>query len=90
MTRSNPENSQFWQYRTTHNCACKVIEEQILWGPAGCRVWLLNQDAVVWVPRSALRPLSSELQPDVEAHRIGYGAAAAEVAEIIGWQHWRI
>jgi len=36
-----------WQYSTVHNSACKVIEEQALWGQTACRVWLPNQDAVV-------------------------------------------
>jgi len=72
-----------WLYSSIHNCACKVIEEQTLWGQTICRVWLPNQDAVVRVPRSALRPLNSSLQPDVEAHRIGYIAAAAKIAEVL-------
>jgi len=32
-----------WQYSTVHNSACKVIEEQTLWGQTVCRVWLPNQ-----------------------------------------------
>ena len=36
--------SQEWQYSTVHNSACKVIEEQTLWGQTVCRVWLPNQD----------------------------------------------
>lgn len=72
-----------WQYSTVHNSACKVIEEQTLWGQAVCRVWLPNQDAVVRVPRSALRPLSADLQPEIEAGRIAYVAAAAKVAEVL-------
>lgn len=72
-----------WQYSTTHNSACKVIEVQTLWGQTVCRVWLPNQDAVVRVPRSALRPLSADLQPEIEAGRIAYVAAAAKVAEVL-------
>lgn len=74
---------QEWQYSTVHNSACKVIEEQTLWGQTVCRVWLPNQDAVVRVPRSALRPLSADLQPEIEAGRIAYVAAAAKVAEVL-------
>jgi len=33
-----------WQYSNVHNSACKVIEEQTLWGQTVCRVWLPNQD----------------------------------------------
>lgn len=72
-----------WQYSTVHNSACKVIEEETLWGQTLCRVWLPNQDAVVRVPRSALRPLSADLQPEIEAGRIAFVAAAAKVAEVL-------
>lgn len=72
-----------WQYSTVYNSACKVIEEQTLWGQTVCRVWLPNQDAVVRVPRSALRPLSADLRPEIEAGRIAYVAAAAKVAEVL-------
>ena len=72
-----------WQYSTVHNSACKIIEEQTLWGQTVCRVWLPNQDAVVRVPRSTLRPLSADLQPEIEAARIAYVAAAAKVAEVL-------
>ena len=65
-----------WQYSTVHNSACKVIEEQTLWGQTVCRVWLPNQDAVLRVPRSNLRP-------EIEAGRIAYVAAAAKVAEVL-------
>ncbi|CDQ10173.1 Virulence associated protein [Acidithiobacillus ferrivorans] len=76
-------NQNVWQYSTVHNSACKVIEEQTLWGQTVCRVWLPNQDAVVRVPRSALRPLNADLQPEIEAGRIAYVAAAAKVAEVL-------
>ena len=72
-----------WQYSTVHNSACKVIEEQTLWGQTVCRVWLPNQDAVVRLPRSALRPLNADLQPEIEAGRIAYVVAAAKVAEVL-------
>ncbi len=72
-----------WQYSTLHNSPCKVIEEQNLWGNIVYRIWLPNQDTVVRVPQSALRPLSSELQPEIEANRIAYVAAAAKVAEVL-------
>lgn len=54
-----------------------------MWGQTVCHVWLPNQDAVVRIPCSALRPLSAELNPDIEAHRIGYISAAAKVAEVL-------
>ena len=76
-------SENIWQFSTIHNSACKVIEEQALWGQTVCRVWLPNQDAIVRVPITALRPLSADLQPDVEAGRITYVAAAAKVAEVL-------
>lgn len=39
-------SENIWQYSTVHNSACKVIEEQTLWGQTVCCVWLPNQDAV--------------------------------------------
>ena len=75
-------NSSIWQYSTDHNSACKVIEEQTLWGQAVCRVWLPNQDAMVRVPKSALQPLAS-CPLSLTTHHIAYVAAAAKVAEVI-------
>ncbi|AEH61152.1 helicase domain protein [Methanosalsum zhilinae DSM 4017] len=72
-----------WQYSTIHNSPCKVIEEQNLWGNIVYRIWLPNQDTVVRVPQSALRPLTAEIQPEIEANRITYVAAAAKVAEVL-------
>lgn len=34
----------FWQCSTIHNYACKVIEEQTLWGQTVCRVRLPSRD----------------------------------------------
>lgn len=83
MTPADSLDPHSWQYSTFHNSHCKVIEEQTLWGQTVCRVWLPNQDAVVRVPRSALRPLNADLQPEIEAGRIAYVAAAAKVAEVL-------
>ena len=71
-----------WQYSTVHNSSCKVTEEQSLWGQTVRRVWLPNQDAIVRVPHSALRSLSTDLRPEIEARRIAYMAAAAKEAEV--------
>ena len=71
------------QYSTVPNSACQVIGGQTRWGQTGCRVWVPNQDAVVRVTRSDLLPLSADLQPEIEAGRIAYVAAAAKVAEVL-------
>ena len=72
-----------WHYSTIHHCACQIIEEQTLWGQTVCRIWLPNQDAVVRVPRAALRPFAAALNPTLETQRIVYVAAAAKVAEVL-------
>lgn len=72
-----------WQYNTIHNCICKVIEEQTLWGQTVCRVWLPASDAVVKIPGSALSPINEEIHPENERHRISYIATAAKVADVL-------
>ena len=72
-----------WLFCITHNCPCRVLDEETLWGQVVCRVWLPSQDAVVRVPKVALRPLTDDQSPDTEAFRIGYVAAAAKVAEVL-------
>jgi superfamily II DNA or RNA helicase len=68
-----------WQYSTIHNCACKVIEAQTLWGETTCRVWLPSRDSVVRIPAARLKSLESAGtgSPD----DIAYVAAAARVAD---------
>lgn len=75
--------NNIWQYSTTHNCACKIIEEQVLWGQKICRIWLPGQNAVVRVPRITLKSLAAESHPDIEQSHIAYVAAAAKVAEVL-------
>lgn len=72
-----------WQYSTIHNSPCKVIEKQNLWGQTICRIWLPGSDAVVKVPQKSLQSLSVDLQPEIEADRVVYIAAAAKVAEAL-------
>ncbi|MEP2610246.1 MAG: DEAD/DEAH box helicase, partial [Cyclobacteriaceae bacterium] len=72
-----------WEFSTIHSQTCKVIEEHTLWGQTVCRVWLPDQDTVVRVPRSALRPLNAVLDSEIDAAGIGYIAAAAKVAEVL-------
>lgn len=71
-----------WQYSTVHNSACKVIEEQTLWGQTVCRVWLPNSDSVVRISASGLIPLASRPSSLTTDH-IAYVAAAAKVAEVL-------
>jgi hypothetical protein len=61
-----------WQYSTVHNSVCKIIEEQTLLGQTVCRIWLPNQNAVVRVPRFPLRPLTANLQAEIDAGCIAY------------------
>ncbi|MBM9518328.1 DEAD/DEAH box helicase family protein [Desulforhopalus vacuolatus] len=71
-----------WQYSTLHKSACKVVDEQTLWGQTVCRVWLPNQDAVVRVPQSDLTSLSTH-HSSLTTHYIAYISAAAKVAEVL-------
>ncbi len=72
-----------WQYSSSHNSTCKIIEEQMLWGQIICRIWLPHQDAVVRVPKSTLKPLTTESHPEIAQAHIAYVAAAAKVAEVL-------
>lgn len=75
--------SSEWKYSTIHNSPCKVIEKQSLWGQTICRIWLPGSDAVVKVPQKSLQSLAIDLQPEIEADRVVYIAAAAKVAEAL-------
>jgi len=59
------------------------LEETTLWGRTMCRVWLPTSDAVVRVPKTDLSPFSSELVPDIEAHRLRYVASAARINDVL-------
>jgi len=71
-----------WKYSTIHKCACKVVDEQTLWGQTVCRVWLPNKDAVVRVSASVLTELAIHPTPLI-SHHIAYITAAAKVAEVL-------
>ncbi len=83
MTDKNTISHPSWMHSTIHNTNCKVIEEQILWGRAVCRVWLPSSDAVVKVPRESLKPIGLDLDPGIEKARIVYIASAARVADVL-------
>lgn len=72
-----------WKYSTIHKSACKVVDEQTLWGQTVCRIWLPNQNTVVRVPRLDLQSLTAGQHPKLETHRIAYISAAAKVAEVL-------
>lgn len=72
-----------WKYSTIHKSACKIIDEQTMWGQTICRVWLPDSDAIVKVPSSALQDLSHDINPENESNRIAYVAAATKVAEVL-------
>ncbi len=71
-----------WRYSTIHKSACKVVDEQTLWGQTVCRIWLPNQDAVVRVPQSDLCELGT-LNSEPGTHHILHVSAAAKVAEVL-------
>lgn len=52
-----------WKYSTIHKSACKVVDEQTLWGQTVCRVWLPNQDEK---NRTEVKVLRTEQRQDEE------------------------
>lgn len=70
-----------WQYSTIHDCACKVIKTQTLWGERICRVWLPGSDSVVRIPAANLKPV--ENAGTGTADGIAYVAVAARVADAL-------
>ena len=75
--------NNLWKYSTLHNCLCKVIDKQTLWGQTICRVWLPNHDAVVKLPFSALSPIDSGLNPELQSQLISYISSAAKISELL-------
>lgn len=75
------EHHQDWQYSTIHDSACKIIEENTLWGQTICCVWLPGHDSMVRIPASRLKSLESAGpgSPD----NIAYMAAAARVTDAL-------
>jgi len=71
-----------WQYSTIHDCICKVIESQTLWGETTCRVWLPGSDSAVRIPAANLKPLDDAAATGTPAG-ITYVAAAARVADAL-------
>ena len=61
--------SKKWKYSTIHKSACKVIDEQTLWGQMVCRACLPYQDAVVRVPQLDLTKLKTQ-NPELKTHQI--------------------
>ena len=72
-----------WKYSNLHKSICKIIDQQTLWGQTVCRIWLPDKDTVVRVPQSDLQSVMTDLNPEIEAHRIAYISAAAKVAEVL-------
>lgn len=76
-------NNSLWQYSTIHKTNCKVLEEQVLWNKAVCRVWLPSTGAVVKVPKESLQAIDLNPDPNIETARICYVASAAKVADVL-------
>ncbi len=70
-----------WQYSTIHDCICKVIETQTLWGDTTCRAWLPGPDSVVRIPAANLKPLEDAATGTPAG--ITYVAVAARVADAL-------
>jgi len=71
-----------WKYCMIHKSACKIVDEQTLWGQTVYRVWLPNQNAIVRIAASDLSELKTE-NFELGIHHIAYISAAAKVAEVL-------
>ena len=72
-----------WQYSTTYNSQCKVLDTQTLWAQTICRVWLPDSDTIVKVPCDSLQPIEINIDREKEVNRIFYISSAAKIAQAI-------
>lgn len=72
-----------WQYSTTYNIACKVLDTQTLWDQTICRIWLPDSDTVVKVPFYSLMPIKIDIDTYKEVNKILYISSAAKIAQAI-------
>jgi superfamily II DNA or RNA helicase len=72
-----------WQYSTTYNIACKVLDTQTLWNQTICRIWLPDSDTVVKVPFDSLMPIKIDIDTHKEVNKILYISSATKIAQAI-------
>jgi len=72
-----------WQYSTTYNSSCKVLDTHTLWGQTTCRVWLPDSDTIVKVPCDSLQPIEINIDTEKEVSRIFYISSAAKIAQAV-------
>jgi len=72
-----------WQYSTTHNSPCKVLDTQTLWDQTICRIWLPDSDTFVKVSCDSLQPLEIEIDTNKEVNKILYISSAAKIAQVV-------
>jgi len=70
-----------WVYSIKHGQVCRVIESEMLWGKATCRIWIPSQDAVVRVRAEQLKRPDEALVQRPEA--VSYVVTAARVADAL-------
>jgi len=72
-----------WQYSTTYNSPCKILDTQTLWGQTICHIWLPDSDTVVKVPCDSLRDLEIDIDAEKEVSKILYISSAAKIAQAV-------
>lgn len=72
-----------WQYSTTYDSSCKVLDTQSLWGQTICRIWLPDSDTIVKVPCDSLQPIELDIDYDKEVNKILYISSAAKIAQAV-------
>ncbi len=72
-----------WQYSTTHNSSCKVLDTQTLWDQSICRIWLPDSDTIVKVPCDSLQSIEVEIDIKKEVNKILYISSGAKIAQAV-------
>lgn len=78
-----PVQDEKWRFSLRHNAACKIVEEEVLWGHTILTIWLPNQNIMDRVLSADLRPLDESDDNKKTAAYIEYVSAAAKVAEVM-------
>ncbi|MBF0322401.1 MAG: DEAD/DEAH box helicase, partial [Magnetococcales bacterium] len=76
---SHPQDD--WRWHMDSRQVCRIIDKQRLWGELFCRIWLPNQEAILRVPATRLKPLDET--PVSSKDHLTYLATAARIADTL-------
>ena len=69
-----------WIWSNSHHQPARIVEQVALWGDEALRIWLPQDDAIVRVRLSDVRPLSAQDVGHVD--RIKFALFAARLANL--------